>query len=234
MYHNIVTESRKVFNDYEGKSTKFRAKGKTLVEVKSTYVSTGGNHIDVPEGCEGLGDTIFALCPITSITLPSTLKTIGKNAFMGSDIQHICLPEGLESVGEGAFTSSKLSSVVFPRSLKKVGHGAFSDTKLTEVIMPMFVPDIHFRAFFQCPIDRITIQGTHYLPMQSDGALYLVNGKKVFNLNLSVAKTHLAGYLTTILEMPVEDLLSYRTINLNQTGTDLCKRLINARLKGLV
>lgn len=99
--------------------------------------------INFPEGLESIEDEsphqwggdvyttnegAFGGTGLTSVILPSTLKSIGQHTFYYcSSLESITLPEGLEEIGSGAFAyCTKLTSVTFPESIKKIGCGAFS------------------------------------------------------------------------------------------------------------
>ncbi len=100
--------------------------------------------INFPEGLESIEDEsphqwgnevytsdegAFQNTGITSVVLPSTLKTIGRNTFSGCEsLASITLPDGLEEIRSAAFTGcEKLTSVTLPESVKKIGSCAFYD-----------------------------------------------------------------------------------------------------------
>lgn len=80
----------------------------------------------------------FMLKEITSIVLPSGLKSIGKYAFRGNKLTSIVLPDGLEHIGEGAFGANGFGfkGVEFPNSLVFIGKNAFSGNGFTSVTLP--------------------------------------------------------------------------------------------------
>ena len=58
---------------------------------------------------------------------PYLVTSIGNNVFYGEfNLSTVTLPSGLRSIGSDAFAGTALSSVVFPASLIKIGSGAFS------------------------------------------------------------------------------------------------------------
>lgn len=69
----------------------------------------------------------FADMPVTSVTLPTGLKSIGKAAFVGcSRLASITLPSMLDSIGDYAFAScTSLKQVQLPARVEVVGCGAF-------------------------------------------------------------------------------------------------------------
>lgn len=71
---------------------------------------------------------------VTSVSLPSTLKSIGSYAFESArSLSSITLPEGLEYIGEHAFDGAKLSSITIPSTVASIGEGAFSCENMVRV-----------------------------------------------------------------------------------------------------
>lgn len=117
-----------------------------IVSVSYDFSSTD---IVVPDVLDGQaiigikdGDTFYPSCfmnkEITSIVLPSGLKSIGNYAFRGNKLTSIELPEGLERIGQGAFggNSFDFKTVDFPNSLVFIGRYAFSNNGVTSVTLP--------------------------------------------------------------------------------------------------
>ena len=80
---------------------------------------------------------------LTSITLPSTLRSIGQYVFLKrTALAEIIIEEGIEEIGpyafratsEGGATDSGLQRIVFPASVKTIGRAAlYANTGLKEV-----------------------------------------------------------------------------------------------------
>lgn len=90
----------------------------------------------VPEGVTELERVAFRYCwEMTSIQLPSTLRTIGDNAFYRCELlEEIEIPEGVTALGDRAFRGCiALSRVTLPSSLEKISHYTFMecDSRLT-------------------------------------------------------------------------------------------------------
>lgn len=63
---------------------------------------------------------------LTSITLPSTLRTIKDGAFATTrSLRSITIPEGVEVIESRAFENSALTSVVFPSTVDRIETAAF-------------------------------------------------------------------------------------------------------------
>lgn len=108
----------------------------------------------VPEGVEHLDDyTFMNMTGITSVTLPSSLRTMGEIVFyMCSGITELNLGTGLTSIGRMSFQGcTSLTSVVFPASMRILGKQAFcNDTKLVTVKLNDGLERIDDSAFLGC------------------------------------------------------------------------------------
>ena len=78
-------------------------------------------------GITEIPSNAFSGCNIlTSITIPSSVKTIGGGAFSGSGFTTLDFPEGVEEIGSYAFYGcGELESVHFPQTLKILGESVF-------------------------------------------------------------------------------------------------------------
>jgi hypothetical protein len=77
---------------------------------------------------------------LTSVSLPSTLKTIEDYAFYGTNLSNVKLPEGLESIGDYAFASTNLVNVTIPNSVTVIGENAFDNEKEWDEATLKYVP----------------------------------------------------------------------------------------------
>ena len=108
----------------------------------------------VEEGITSLGVYAFYYTyNLTSVSLPSSLKTIGDGAFEAcSSIYWIAFPENLETIGGWAFYKcSNLPFIDIPESLHTIGDGAFREcTDLSYVFLPNNVSYVGNSAFRGC------------------------------------------------------------------------------------
>ncbi len=89
----------------------------------------------------GIGDAAFYGCPITSISLPGTLKYIGESAFGNCiSLTSVEIPGSVTSLGWNAFYyCTNLSSVNIPRGVTEL-YGTFKGcSRLTEMTIPATV-----------------------------------------------------------------------------------------------
>ena len=112
----------------------------TSIVIPSTYngksvtsIGTGAfagaaiTSVSLPDSITAIGDEAFQGCGgITSVVLPTKLKTIGENAFRATGLTSISIPEAVTSIGSYAFSGcKKLKSVTLSTGLQHVGNGAF-------------------------------------------------------------------------------------------------------------
>ncbi len=85
------------------------------------------------DGITALPEHAFSGCEkLTSVTLPSTLKSIEQYAFFRCALTEIVIPEGVESIGHEAFNVQTLTTVTLPSTLKELAWDAFG-TKIATI-----------------------------------------------------------------------------------------------------
>ena len=106
-----------------------------MCRVSSSYGDDYQKSFAVAE----VGIDAFRDCKnLTSVVLPSTIKTIGKNAFYGcSALSSVTIPNGVTTIGATAFGyCTSLSSVLIPNSVTQMDDNVFySCTSLTSVTL---------------------------------------------------------------------------------------------------
>lgn len=119
---------------------------------KAFYDCTLLKTINIPEGVTSIGDYAFAVddykiykgVPLTSITLPSTLKIIGAYAFYEChNLTEVVIPEGCLFIGDYAFYGvggMKLTKITIPESTVDFGKtygesNIFSDSTISKMTM---------------------------------------------------------------------------------------------------
>ena len=86
---------------------------------------------------------------ITSVTMPSSVKTIGNNAFDSCKaLNKVVLSDNITSIGIGAFYRCAFSEIKLPSSLKKIQEFTFGEcVNLKEIDIPNGVQEIKRRCF---------------------------------------------------------------------------------------
>ena len=128
---------------------------------------------------------------VTSVQLPSTLKTIGDEVFSGFEkIGDITLPEGLEIVGNQAFYNCKsLWFEDLPSSMVTIGKEAFREcSSLTQITLGENVKSVGENAFYKCSgislvkIFAPDLRGSGDFDFSGEGLGKVVVGGKVLYL----------------------------------------------------
>lgn len=111
-----------------------------------------------PEGLTHIGDYAFEHLNITSVSLPSTLKSIGGGAFSACDYLsgNMIFPDTLEEIHSSAFSGcDNLSGqLILPENLTVLGSNAFSNCGFTGSLkIPSKITKIENGVFEDCAFD---------------------------------------------------------------------------------
>lgn len=147
-------------------------KGLTHLATYPQAKNAGGAYA-VAEGTSTIDEGAFSSAQITSLTLPSSLRSVSKGAFVGAQVASLTLPDGFESMDDTAFWympklervdlggattlpdsafryDKVLAEVNFRPDLNRltdVGDYAFDTTALTSATLPDSVTSIGKGAF---------------------------------------------------------------------------------------
>ena len=118
------------------------------------YYCTAMTSIEIPSSIKTIGDWAFAGCiGLTEVTLPDNIVSIGEGAFHGCDnLTSVKLSANLESIGDFAFYNcSGLTAIELPAKLTSIGSAAFFGCQgLTTLDIPASTTVIGDLAFYQC------------------------------------------------------------------------------------
>ena len=101
---------------------------------------------------EGLG--------ITSVVIPSTVKSIGESAFENNQLTEVTIPSSVTSIGSYAFHSNKLTSITLLDGVANIGNSAFSSNQLTSLTLLDGITSIGNSAFYGNKLTKLTIPGS--------------------------------------------------------------------------
>ena len=108
--------------------------------------------VTIPSGVKSIGESAFEGSSLTSVTIPSSVTSIGRSAF--SDIYGLTsvkIPKNVKTIGDEAFAGCwALASVTISNGVKSIGGYAFAFTGLTSVTIPNSVTSIGENAFVGC------------------------------------------------------------------------------------
>jgi len=100
-----------------------------------------------------VSDHCFQDCSVTTVILPSTVKSIGTSAFLDCyQLTYVTLPQSLTKIGTSAFSGcTALQSVTLPKGLIEIGTNAFANCNaMTAITIPDGVVSIGASAFQGC------------------------------------------------------------------------------------
>lgn len=108
--------------------------------------------IQIPDTFSRIPDYCFPNDRITSITLPSTVKTIGQFAFSKCNcLSSVAIPDSVTFIGAHAFSYCPLKAVEIPRSVAYLGSYAFSFCNALETFnLPSSVTFVGDGILFGC------------------------------------------------------------------------------------
>ena len=109
----------------EGNET-FESRGSNaIIESRTNMLRYGCKNTIIPSSVTAIDEEAFFECQMTSIQIPSSVKTIGGSAFNSCrKLTEITLPEGVETVEHNAFSNCEsLTMIEFPNTLKTFGYG---------------------------------------------------------------------------------------------------------------
>lgn len=107
----------------------------------------------LPEDIESVGEDALAGCAITSLTIPSSVKTLGMGAFSDcKELQSVKIEEGIETIPAILFGGcNKLIKIELPQSLRVIEERAFAGCReLGSVELPTGLQQIGSGAFSDC------------------------------------------------------------------------------------
>lgn len=110
-------------------------------------------YMDKTMSVTSIGRYAFLYTSVTSVTIPSSMKSIGEFAFMSCfDLTSITIPNSVTSIGRGAFWGCRsLTSITIPNSVTSIEGDMFNGcSNLASVTIPNSVKTICYRAFCDC------------------------------------------------------------------------------------
>lgn len=135
--------------------------------VLTAYNGPGGDVV-IPSGVTAIGEYALTMgssqSPVTSLTIPASVKQVQNNAFAGTRyLTEVTFLGDVESIGDYAFQSClELNKVTFMGDVGSVGQGAFATCLgLTTVTFQGNVGSLGERVFSGCELlTSVTFQGT--------------------------------------------------------------------------
>ena len=150
-----VSETSDINENTEQLEYKSNGNGTCIVTGMGTYTDS---RLVIPsrnpdgEIVVSVGEKAFGWnSDITSVEIPSSVKTIGFQAFDGCEnLVDVYLPEGIEFIGDASFAECPIAEIDIPESVKSIGDGAFMYCEnLAGISIPETAEEIGNLAFFE-------------------------------------------------------------------------------------
>ena len=179
LYYELNTSAKTAEVTYENANSSTNYYGLTSVTVPSSVTYNGSTY-----RVTSIGQSAFSKSKITSVSLPSSVKTIELYAFfMCTNLTSITLSSNLTTIGNSAFYyCSSLSSITFPNSLETIDAYAFHNcSALRSINLPSNLTVIDSYAFDYCTnLQTITFNSTRQLKL----------GTRVFQLSRAITEIY--------------------------------------------
>lgn len=156
----------------------------------NAFSNTNLSSITIPTSVKTIRENAFCFVKMTSLTLNRGLIEIGVNAFYGHNLTNITIPNSITAIGNYAFQSpsdgtSSLTSIIFENgsNLSEISEGAFLYHMATSLTIPSSVTKIKYRAFAQLDLNE---HGTlKNLTFQSGSQLNTIEVEAFYGSDLS-------------------------------------------------
>ena len=143
----IIPEGIEKINGYE-RDEDDDTVGAFMADINLTTVT-------IPSSVKTIGGSAFYLCNLSELIFKgsedetSKLTTIGEAAFAENKITSLIIPSSVETIGEAAFQENEIETLTFAGTskLKTIVRKAFADNKITSLIIPKSVETIGSGAF---------------------------------------------------------------------------------------
>ena len=101
--------------------------------AKSLFAACPLNSVTLPETLETIGDYAFAKCGITSVTIPASVRTIGEYAFCNCSNLQSAEIDGADTIGSYAFMNCTSLTSVTIKQVDTIGSNIFYGAYLSEL-----------------------------------------------------------------------------------------------------
>ncbi len=149
-------------------NTKYYSSNNAIITKANKTLVAGCKNTTIPNDVTAIGDRAFRkISTLTSITIPTSVKSLGSSAFAFSGLSSIAIPAGTTSIEGNTFAcSTSLGTIsVDSANTKYKGEGNAIIEKATEkliagcknTVIPSYVKEIGSYAFQGHPITSVTI-----------------------------------------------------------------------------
>ena len=170
-----------VFKDLTNIKKVTLPEGITRISKETFSGCTNLTSVNIPSTVKTIEERAFYNTGLTQITIPNTVTTIEASAFRNNkQLTTAKLPDGITTLSEYIFYNcTKLKNVTIPSKVTSIGDLAFAMTGITELNIPSSVQTIGEMAFYYCQ----DLKGTVIIPKSVTFV-----GYKAFNFSLGIEK----------------------------------------------
>ena len=173
-----------VFEDYTNLKKITLPEGMTEIPKRTFYNCMNLTSINIPSTVKTIGEYAFCNTGIKSITIPNNVTTIEYSAFRScSNLEEVKLSTGMTEIARLTFyNSQKLKDITIPSNITAIRNDAFAHTGITTITIPSSVKVIEDGAFSYC--EQLT--GTIIIPtnVTAIGDSLLEGSRKVERLEI--------------------------------------------------
>lgn len=219
--------------------------------LRGPFSYSGIESATIQNGCKEIVNQLFQDCTkLSSIAIPSTVKTIGDYAFNNSKLREINIPDSVTTIGDHAFSYCVyLSSIKLPSKLKSLGAFSLYYTgDLKPITIPPTCSKIGSNLFYSSCVDWIygtksseayKIAKQYSIPFKEyhfEGATYTV-GKGIYKITKDLNKNGTVTFVKpdkttyTNFTIPSTVKIAGRTYKVTSIGANAFKN--NKKLKTL-
>ena len=121
------------------------------------YTLTQLTSMTLPTGTKAINAWMFAGCPFTSVTIPSSVTFIGDSSFKRCyELIQLVIPDSVIYIDVEAFASDPFTCIFWnPNKVRSIGAGALPTTSACGTI------DYHYTITITITITTITITTTN-------------------------------------------------------------------------
>ena len=165
--------------NYETVNGVLYTKDHTHLVLFPTRMDIGSSYA-VLEGTQEIDDYALVDTNLSSVTLPSTLRSIGKSGMWGNNfLTSINLPDGLTTIGDYAFQGcAKLNNIVIPDSLQ-VANG-FGDLRAETLVFGTQIKEMMTWDSFERQTPHLVVRGGVNGLFEHDGTAGGNRGESAF------------------------------------------------------
>lgn len=190
-----------------------------IIETETNTLVCGCMNSVIPVDVLTIGEGAFSCTGLTSIEIPSSVKSIEDSAFIAcSSLTHLEIPYGVESIGMNAFTGCKsLESVELPSSLVSIKPTSFSNCDCLISIKidsdnPKYDSRDSCNAVIETAKDTLIIGCKNSVIPKSVTSI----GKKAFDACLGLTSIHIPSNVKKIEIGAFSQCLCLKTIQLSE------------------